>query len=520
MSKKLAGNTFFHVLILLAVAIYTFLPTLEMFFYLDEWGNLYEWTHFPYKFTLFTSHIFYLLFRLFGTYATGYFAVGLAIYALSVVVFYLFVSRLLKSKILGLIAGLLYATAPIGSSTVVMIWTYVAEGGYPLTIMLLLLLYLLLAYFQERKGFYFLLALFVFLLFLELEPRRAFLFLPVLILFDYLVNFKKPIPSLGFAVRLISLFLGFVAYYKYDVFLSKIFSTGKIIFSDFGSTYDWQTRFALGRDSLTHAEPLITLTNILLAGPWLFVSERLVGYVDLADIGQIQLLVIVTLALIAALVVLAWKTKQEWGRLILFSLGWIYTNILGIYIFSSPGVSDATHRTLSLAAPGYALFITLSGVALYTSLKKKKGKLQKKLNGIFVLILLIFLVVNFSATRYNFNKFNTLRSKPARAFFNDLKRFYPTLPANSLIYIEASPNPQIKYRLSRIYGGNNYGAGSTIAVFYPERTKEEIDVVRDYQAVEKFVGKDPSKIDRVFAFYYDENGLSNITANIRSRLGK
>lgn len=520
MFKKLAGNAFFHVLILLAVAIYTFLPTLEMFFYLDEWGSLYEWTHFPYEFTLFTANIFYLLFRLFGTYATGYFAVGLAIYALSVVVFYIFVSRLLKSKVLGLIAGLFYATAPIGSSTVVMIWTYIVEGGYPLIVMLLLLLYLLLAYFQERKGLYFLLAFFAFLLFLELEPRRAFLFLPILILFDYLVNFKKLVPSLGFTVRLTALFLGFVAYYKYDVSLSKILSTGKIIFSDLGSTYNWQTKLALGRDSLTHAEPLITLTNILLAGPWLFISERLTGYVDLADISQIRLLVILTLAFTAALVVLAWRTKQEWGRLILFSLGWIYTNILGIYVFSSPGVSEATHRTLSLAAPGYALFITLSGAVLYTSLKKKKGKLQKKLNGIFVLIFLIFLAINLSATRYNFNKFNTFRSRPARAFFSDLKRFYPTLPANSLIYIETSPTPQIKYRLSRIYGGNNYGAGSTIAVFYPERTMQEIDVVRDYQAVEKFIGNDPSKIDRVFAFYYDENGLSDITVDIRFGLRK
>lgn len=520
MFKRLVGNTFFHVLILLAVAIYTFLPTLEMFFYLDEWGNLYEWTHLPYKPTLFTANIFYLLFRLFGTYATGYFAVGLAIYALSVVVFYLFVNRLLKSKVLGLIAGLLYATAPIGSSTVVMIWTYVAEGGYPLTVMLLLLLYLFLVYFQERKSLYFLLAVFAFLLFLELEPRRAFLFLPVLILFDYLVNFRKLVPSLGFAARLIVIFFGFVAYYKYDVSLSKIFSTGKIIFSDFGSTYDWQTRFALGRDSLTHAEPLITLTNILLAGPWLFVSERLVGYVDLADIEQIYLLVVITLSIAVALVILVWKTKREWGLMLLFSLGWIYINILGIYIFSSPGVSDATHRTLSLAAPGYALFITLSGAALYTSLKKKKGKLQKKLNVIFVLIFLIFLAANLSATRYNFDKFNTFRSKPARAFFSDLKRFYPTLPANSLIYIETPPNPQIKYRLSRIYGGNNYGSGSTIAVFYPERTMQEIDVVRDYQAVEKFIRSDPSKIDRVFAFYYDENGLSDRTADIRFGLRK
>lgn len=521
MFKRLAGNTFFHVLILLAVAVYTFLPTLEMFFYLDEWGNIYEWTHFPYVFTLFTSHILYLLFTQFGIDAIGYFAVGTSIYALSVIVFYAFVSKLLKNKLLGFVAGLLYATTPVGTSTVFMLWTFIAEGGYPLNVALLILLYIFLRYFRERKLFYYLFVLFGFLLFLELEPRRVFLFLPIIVIFDYLINFKRIIPSLGFLLRTATFFISFIAYYKYDVSLSKIFSTGRIILNESASPYDWRTKLELGISALTHVKPLVTLTNILLAGPWIFASEKLVGYVNLENIEQIYVIVFTTLSVALALVILTFNVKREWGLLLLFSLVWIYINIWGIYVFSSPGISDAAHRTLSLTAPAYALFITISGAALYTFLRKRiKNSFSGRFNTFFTLTLLIIIGTNFLSTRYNFERFNTLRSRPARAFFSDLKRFYPTLPSNSLIYIKTPPNAQIKHRLSRIYGGNNWGSGSTIAVFYPERTMEEINVVTDYRDVEKFVGSDPAKVNHVFAFYFDESGLSDTTVDTRSSLRK
>lgn len=516
-NNHLIRNTYLHIIIVAIVAFFTFLPTLENFFYLDEWGNLYEWTHnYQYKFTVYTSHIFYILFKTFGLNATGHFASGLAVYILSVVIFYLFVSRLLKSKILGVIAGLFYATAPVGINTTTMVWTYIAEGGYLFTVMLLALLYLFLTYLQERKVLHLVLLFFAFMLFMEFMPRRTFMFLPILILFDYLVNFKKLVPNLGFVARAAGLFLGFIAYYKYDISLSKIFLTRGINFSE--STYDWQTKFELGKQSLTDAQPLITLSNILLAGPWLFISERLTGYVDLVDISEIGYVVYGTLFVTALLVILAWKVKREWGQLILFSLGWIHINILGIYIFSSPGVSDVAHRTLSLASPGYALFVTLAGATLYTFFARKNRKPSIKLKRIFIVLFIIFFVGNFLATRYTFEKFNNFHSRPAKDFFKDLKNYYPTLPANSLIYIDTPGDAQIKYKLSRIYGGSNYGSNATLAVFYPEITKEEIEVTRDFALVQKSVGTDQTQINRVFAFYYDKKGLSDITSDIRTQL--
>lgn len=524
MFKNIAENTFIHILLLFIVAVFTFLPALEMIFYLDEWGNLYEFTHGDFRYSQFTTRIMHLLYSLFGVDATGWFGVGIAVFALSVVAFYFFVWLLLKNRMLAFVAGLIYATTPVGTNTVTMIWTFVAEGGYPLNIALIVLLYTLLKYFRERKIFYYILVFVAFMLFLELEPRRVFLFLPILVLFDYLINFKKIIPNIGFIARVLPLFIGFVAYYKYDVSLSKIISTGSIVLAD-QTGYDWQTKLRLGVEAPFHLQPLVTLTNILLGGPWVFLSEYISEYINPMDVKQIYLLVVIVLFIVIALVVLTWKTKREFGLLVLFSLGWIYTNIWGFYVFSSPGISDTAHRTLSIAAPAYALFITISGFALYSFLKKRKSRFNKKiwllrnknLNSIFVLAFVILLSVNFFATRYNFNKFNDFRSRPARAFFKDLKNFYPTLPANSLLYFQTPENPQIKYRLSRIYGGN-YGAGGTLAVFYPELTMKEIKVVREYVEVEEFVGNDLSKIDQVFAFYFDENGLSDTTDKTRSNL--
>ena len=99
--KKLIHNTYAHIILLITAAVLTFYPVLEMFFYLDEWGNLYEFTHGDFKYSHFTTHIMYLLYSLFGTDATGYFAVGIVVFAISVVVFYFFVRLLLNNKIPG-----------------------------------------------------------------------------------------------------------------------------------------------------------------------------------------------------------------------------------------------------------------------------------------------------------------------------------------------------------------------------------------------------------------------------------
>ncbi len=517
MLKRLTENTLVHILILTIIAVVTFFPATEMHFYLDEWGNIYEFTHHDYKFSIFTAHVFNLLYQLFGIDPTGYFSVGIGIFALSVIAFYLLVSNLLKNKTLGVVAGLFYATTPVGIDTTTMIWTYVIEGGYPLNVVLLILLFLLLKYFRDRRIIYFLIALFGFFLFIELEPRRGFLYLPILILFDYIINFKSLIPSLGFIARAASLVAVFITYYKYNVTLTGIFATGRIIFNESVSTYDVQTKIGVWVHSLTSLQPWVTFTNILLAGPWVFISDRLTGYVDVNDASEVYLLVLATIVAAGVLVFLAFRVKRELGLLLIFSLGWIYFNIIGIYIFSSPGISGAVHRTLSLAAPAYALFFTISGFVLFTYLKSKRTRLSKNLNNIFFLALIVLLGTNFLATRNHFEKFNDFRSRPAHAFFKSLKTFYPTLPPNSILYFQSSSNPQIKYRLSRIYGGN-LGPEGTISSFYKNLKRQEIKVVHDYVEVEKFVGNDSAKINRVFAFYFDEKGLQDITENFRSQL--
>src|SRR5688500_1098682 len=98
MLKNFTQRTLLHIIILIFIAVLTFLPTLEMVFYLDEWGNMYDFTHKEYTFTVFTAHTFYTLFQLFGTDATGYFAVGLYFFVLSVLALYFFVSSLLKNR--------------------------------------------------------------------------------------------------------------------------------------------------------------------------------------------------------------------------------------------------------------------------------------------------------------------------------------------------------------------------------------------------------------------------------------
>src|SRR3989344_1152897 len=511
MIKNFAQNSIVHILIVFVTAIFSFLPTLEMFFYLDEWGNIYEFTHGQYDFTIFTAHMIYLLFSFFGTNATGYFAVGLFIYALSAVAVYFFVSRLLSNKLIGFISGLIYGVSPVGSDTVIMIWTYVIEGGYPLTIGLLLVLYLLLIYFQKGKIIFYLVALLGFAIFLELEPRRVFLYLPVIMAFDYLMHFRKIlIPDFWFFLRQTPFVVFFVLYYKYSVTLSNILATGKINLSDAG--YDSQTKIELFLNSFFDNRPYVTLANILLGSFSIFPKE----FISLASLKYTNFWIFLVLSIAAILVIIGWKVKRIWGILIVFSLVWIFVNIIGIYVFSSPGISETTHRTLSLSAPAYGIFITLSGFSVYELLKNKLGKKYKNLDAVFTAGLILFLGFNILAVHTHFQKFNDWRSKTARAFFKEIKMLYPTFPKNSLLYIETPENPQVKYTLSRIYGGNNLGACATIAAFYPDLHYKEIDIVRDIKDVSKFVASDSARINNVFAFYFDEKGLRDQTNKFRS----
>ena len=518
MLRRLINNTPLHFLIVFVVAVIAHLPTLNMYFYLDEWGALYDFTHHPATNYLFTTNNYYLLFKSFGLNATGYYAVGIFIYALSAALFYLFVEKLFKNKTMGLIAGILYATSPVGTSTATMLWTYIAEGGYPLSIMLLLLLYFLLKFARERKLIYFVLVAIGFAYFLELEPRRVFLFLPVMLLFDYIISNKKLLPTIGFFVRQAILFGSFVAYYNYDIAISEVITKGKVTIAE--SLLDGGAKLDFGIKALTHMKPLVTLTNVLLGGPWVLLSSRLTGYVDQYNVDHMRALSIVTCLISAGLVILAWKVKREWGLISLFSLAWVYFIILGFYIFSSPGVSDTAHRTLSPAAPGYALFFTVSSVSLFTYLKKKKVAKVNNLKRIFILGFFVLAGLNLFATHYGFNKFVTFYSKPARAFYKNLKNFYPTFPPNSLIYIETPRDVHIKYQLSRIYGGNPYGVAASVAVFYPEIKKEELLLVTNFVEVEKFVNEDPSRLDHTFGFYFDKTGLQNKTEETRASLRK
>ena len=331
-----------------------------------------------------------------------------------------------------------------------------------------------------------------------------------------IISNKKLLPTPGFFVRQIVLFASFIAYYNYDIALSEIVTTGKVSIA--GSLLDGGAKLDFGIKSLTHMKPFVTLTNVLLGGPWVLLASRLTGYVDMYNVEHMRILTILTTVVAIALVALAWKVKREWGLLSIFALGWVHLNVLGFYVFSSPGVSDTAHRYFSLAAPGYALFFTISGLSMYTFLKKRKIGKANYLKRTFVLALLLLVGVNLMAIHYSFNKFVSFHSKPARAFFKNLKTFYPTLPPNSVMYIGTPNDTHIKYQLSRIYGGSPYGGAASITVFYPEIKKEELLLVRNLVEVESFIGNDPSKIDRVFAFYFDKNGLSDKTQEIRADL--
>lgn len=516
MVNKYLQNTFFHLILLTVVSFLTFIPVLRMYFYSDDYGDLYTLTHGGMRYNDswlspdFRNHLIQFLYNFFGLEPIGYYIVGVAVFITTVILFYFFARNLFQNKLLGLVSGLIYATTLVGVDTVFMITTFYVESGYPVTLTLLILLFLLLKFFQQKLILYYILTAMLLHVFLSLQPKRGFLLMPVIHLFDYLINAKKFLPSFGTFLRQIPLFIIFL--YAYAQVPSIIdFLNGDFVIKS--STIDVDAKIETLLKGFLDIRPLYSLVNVILNVPLALINYQ---NVDISILDHGSFWTILTVFFILILVILAWRLDKLWGKSLLFSLAWIYFNILGFYVFSSPGISEATNRTVTLSAPGYALFMTVLGLVVYSYAKKILGKRLANFGKIFNLIVILFLILSFGITFFHFEDFNQRRTKYTRVFFDDLKGYYPEIPANSRFYIEPK-NTHYKSRLYNIYKGNSYGVGGTLAIYYGH-TYKDLDLFHDYEEVQGFVGKDIKLIDHVFAFYYDENGLTDITYDIRSSL--
>ncbi|MDP3941268.1 MAG: hypothetical protein Q8Q49_03065 [bacterium] len=516
--KKATENSLLNCAIIVFFAFLTFIPTLFMFFYADDFAYLYKLSQgesflFPYQHSASFIKPFYLLF---GLNPLGYFVTGVFMLALSAVVLYLFASRLLRSKRLGLLAGIICATTPVGIDTVFQIGTFI--NGYITTIGLLVLLILLHRSVSEKKTLFYVIALLSYVLFLELKPVRVFLFVPVLAVFDYVMHGKHVLPDRQFLKRQVPFALLFILYFEMRSFVVPTHATLRQMPTMLQAVKDTISAFF-------DMQPFIALANVLTGAPLVFlantfaISTKSGIVVSLETVGHPYIWTALTLLVALGSIVLTWQVKREWGKLQLFCVLWIYITILGFYVFSSPGVSETTARTVTQASPAYAVFFTLAGFALFTYLKAKKYVSRKALSRFFVFCMIAVVAVNIFATWFHLNRFNELRSRHAYAFFHDLKQYYPSVPVDSLLYIKIAEKPYIQSRFYNIIKDGFYGGRAGFAVFYGYAW-DEINYTREYSEVLKFVGKDPKKIDRVFAFSFDDQGLSDMTTKVRTELKK
>ena len=76
----------------------------------------------------------------------------------------------------------------------------------------------------------------------------------------------------------------------------------------------------------------------------------------------------------------------------------------------------------------------------------------------------------------------------------------------------------INYRFIDTYRGGHYEPKAYYAVLYRMRMEDVNNIVEDYDSLVSLLSEDPGRLDRLYAFSYDEYGLHDITDEVRKKL--
>lgn len=239
---------YWYLFFLAVITLVAYGQTLNMFYWIDDWGMLFNMIHpdiFPGNFGhpayRYNTTPFVFLYPFVGLNSQIYFGLGLIQYFIAGVVVFLLTRSMTKSRLIGLCAALLFSSGYIGSYGL-----YRLSNSYQLietAIFMVLTVWSIFLYYKSKKIRYYLLSLFFFTATLEFFVLRAqgllLIVFAVSILFGLLKFNKQSITA--FLFYNIPFFIAYYFFYFWDPRITPgggsasrdaMQSTLKILFSE------------------------------------------------------------------------------------------------------------------------------------------------------------------------------------------------------------------------------------------------------------------------------------------------
>lgn len=500
-------------LLLFIITAVSYGQTLKMYFLIDDNALIYKLQHPQQNIGLWGSGIvgdgpyrhrvlqFVPFYPVFGTNPIPYFTVGVLLYFLAAVTLYFFTIQITKNKSIGFATASIFAAGYIGSETMFGITnSWETNRGIIMTLSTFMLYY---RFLKTKKIIFYILSVILFFFSLDTIYVRAHGLIFAFVAFDLLFgcknfSFREIVNSV---VRLSPFF---VIYYK----IYLINAVGEV--KRFGGLNIIQSAIHEGR--------FAPLTILLQDIGNLFIPDILTSRVDKivsnyrslpSEFSAGSLFSGSSLIVLMLFVVFKFREKVHLVKVFIFAAVFSLSNFVLFYFRGPEHTLWTTHRYFSYSFIGLALFWAVIFYLITKWLNNEK--LFKILVG---LVIFIYLILGVSFQR----QFNERRSIPAKAFFSSFDKAVPQIPKDAYLYFDLVNDNQIRGQFGSFFGGM-FSEASNLAIY-----SEGVDYMNDFIFTYKFddileaLGKNKTTLDKVFTFYYGEEGLLDTTQKTRKLL--
>lgn len=479
--------SFFHALILISVSFLAFNEVFRMYFFRDDFSILYNLEqNLPHQYPYMHEIQLYLpIYNLFHLNPAGYFIYGFVFFLISILTFYLLVYELLSKKVFAFIASLIYATSPVGISSVVEMSTY--QTSYFILSFLFLILILLIKFYKTLKIKFYIASIFILIISFEIEPFRSFLFPIIMIILGFIYNARN-YKSKAFLLQLVIIVGIWLSFFMIRPHLSSQLPLR-------GSNEAIGVYFNSLKIVNIVVYPVITFLNVVFLIP----SGKILPWIRIP-------LTLLTLFVCLIIFTKLYKKHSNALKNYIFSCLFIYIVALAFFILGGGYIFGSDDRYMTFALPGHALLIASLYMCFSIILKKRKT-----ISKIPYLILFYIVINNIFTTRNYLSDFNKRRIY-VDSFFSQIKKYMPNLPSGSLIYFKLPTNdPDVHFHLYDSVAVGFYDSRAVFAVMYHKKIDELNPVIMDYSSLVDFVKKTPASLQKTIAFNYDGNNLQDIT---------
>lgn len=562
---KYLFRSYWWVLLLIVIIFVSYGQTLNMYFWVDDWGMAYKMQHLDANIPNFGPGIFgdgayrynvtpfIALYPLFGLNAFPYFALGLLFYFLAALVVYLLAKELSGKKTVGIISATIFGSGYIGSDAMNHLnnsYQLVQTGGLSA-----LVVWFLIRYYQTNSKKYYIFSLLIYMAILEflfLRSHGVFLLVFSASILAIML-YKKPILSTifklipFFSVWIYMFFLDSRTSKEYDgvgrgdflpntinliatekhfeLFNNFLITLSSVVFPDeiLFTIYRFLSLHTYGVTYLPIGLPIIIVLSLLI----LFYFKLRLSF---------KVVIISSLLLAAFFLYLVWSFNQKsavWNpslnqlfisswfgsflillgslyfvpslrkRLYIpyFGLAWIISNVLTYFIYTPTTNLASNTRYLIPAFIGTCLLLG-STFSLFS-----KKYILFILIPLFVYCSLLISLTNERATYIVENI-----SKPAKGDLQTIKDSVGSIDKNTIFYIEAANDS--KFRTSEL-GGMPHLAIPVILGF-----EGIAKVALSYDELFYLLKENQAELNNIYTFFGKNETIINTTQEFRDLLSK